>query len=607
MTEEEKAAAAEKRKERRRERRRSRRKEKKTTAPAEQAVSVEKKMEISSGELPSRKFLISNKDRRVEFLAAAKENKVFESQSLSDGLVRFDTDYGFWLERQTKKYQGWGSQGLQQLRNVIELSKRATLELREFYYSLRTNQELNQPFEHLENIYHAVLSKINEAEVVTDCFRDGFTVGNFPKGFIYYAHSDAFGNPEMKIGFTENIARSVLKEEEISTAQSIIHVEKGAAATRLVSLGFSELTNSVIETTTGNVTRGTEILLGRFSNSKKLISFCDADVYGIDMHRSLRFGTMSRPYLDNRFPFLEIAGLYPSVAHILGLSNDSETKLPLNRPNFLKRMSFLRRYGLLDKRDEGVWMSNFTYELESLSPKFVSTKIKDKKTGTYQPVGLAAYLLEFMRLRNIPLKPQLSSNDVEVKREFDEKMVMKLRDSLKASMKFGIENPMHLVLDVIDHFKDEVVNEIMKREQIVSQTKSHLQSIDADDVRKWVAEYFVKHPKQADYKLEGIAKRTINTAEVVLENIDSLMENLNRKIETFVNQELVPVVTKKLNEMLEDAKNKIKERVVLAKPKVPESLPSQYDIAEKELGIREKDASLIRKALEERIIGGENR
>ena len=30
-------------------------------------------------------------------------------------------------------------------------------------------------------------------------------------------------------------------------------------------------------------------------------------------------------------------------------------------------------------------------------------------------------------------------------------------------------------------------------------------------------------------------------------------------------------------------------------------------VAEKELGIREKDASLIRKALEERIIGGENR
>jgi len=103
-----------------------------------------------------------------------------------------------------------------------------------------------------ESIYASVLNHINMLEITADIDRAEFTMGNMSKGFIYDAHSYSFSDKERKVGFTETIARN-LPEWELETTANILIVEKNSAATRLVEMGFSELTNTCIVTVGGKV------------------------------------------------------------------------------------------------------------------------------------------------------------------------------------------------------------------------------------------------------------------------------------------------------------------------------------------------------------------
>ena len=543
------------------------------------------------------KFKMENKDRRKEFLEAEETGANYISQDSSHNLIEFDRKEGFYLQKKSKLYKNWTSKGLKQLFSIIALSVKSTLELREFYYTLRTDESLSEPYATVDNIYQAVVSRINEAEIVCDVPREAFTVGNFPKGFLYYQYSKAFGNPEKKIGFTENIARSVLKTSEVKYAQTLIHIEKGAAATRLVSLGFSELTNSIIETTTGNVTRATEILISRLKIEKNVISFCDADSYGMDMHRALQFGSMNRAYLENKNPELEVAGLFPSVAEELNLPNDVEAKLPLNRPAFLKRMEFMKKYNLLDKRDEAVWMRNKTYELESLSPKYVSTKMKDSKTGTYQPVGLAVYLIEFMRLKGIPLKPKPTENDEDLMEEFKSYFNCKLDSKLNKEIDVSVDIDTDSIDEVLYNFVTKVKEVVINRHK--NRIDSFLESMTPEKIRRLIKLYYTKHPHNEVYSMDNIVGNYLDVVKVDV-HIANILQKIEDEIERTL-ESIIPKMEDDLERVFEETDQRIESEFNIKEINIPDNIPSQYTIAEKKMGIKQKDAEEVRKALKHRI------
>jgi len=187
---------------------------------------------------------------------------------------------------------------------AAKLSLGVPLELREFYYTLGGDPDLVKDFEGIkaENIYSEVLKTISTLEVLADLGRENFVVGNLSKGFIYYYHSENYSDKDRKIAFTEKIARSVMTDDELEACENIIVIEKNASATRLVSLGMSELTNSVVVTIGGNFNRAIWELVKRFNGTKNIIVIADGDVYGVDMLRTIKVGTEASRHLDYKFP-----------------------------------------------------------------------------------------------------------------------------------------------------------------------------------------------------------------------------------------------------------------------------------------------------------------
>jgi len=531
-------------------------------------------------------FEIRGKDRRRELIKAFGKEWTFRAQKpFGSDVEYFSPETGFVLLKKeaelnlTKKY-------MERVYACAQLSLGSPLELREFYYTIRQTPELAKYFSgiHPDLIYHIVLDSLNLMEIICDVDRHVFTMGNLSKGFIYDAHSYSFYDKEKKVGFTETIART-LDPSELATSANIIFVEKNAAATRLVEMGFSELTNSCIVTAGGNFNRAIWFLTERYKDSKNLIYLCDGDVYGDDMLRTIEFGTKNSRHLPfkfppSKYPNIHLAGLWPSIAERLGLANDVSEKRPLNNKYAKKRLEFLQRYNLVDQRDIATWRRNKTYELEALSTAF-----KSKDTG--EPIGLGIYLIEYMRLKNIPIKPPIPP-DEELKKKFDEAA----HEELKREIKEAILSESSMLW--IKIAVEEVLKHYIKRiaEQIYSQYKEKLdkalEKVGAKEIKYHILQQFKEDPTRKEFDYHAIAHKL--KAEFTVEtevDDDEIKEILREAIKAYFE----PILKEQ----------KWSTYIAFEPIHNEDEQPDIYDIILEKLGARKEDAEQVREALKWRF------
>ena len=535
----------------------------------------------------SQIFRIRGTDKRQSYIARFDAEEPFTTQKAAGKSVEvFHPDYGFLLLDEDHLVNFKQVQSAR-VRSVAELSLGPQLELREFYYTLRGKPELVRPFQTTANIYAAVLASINDLEVFCDVKRSSFTVGNLPRGFIHYGHSYDYGRAETPIGFTENIARGGIAEHEIRHAQNIIHMEKMAASTRLVSMGFSKLTNSVITTTGGNFTRAVYELANRFHDKKHMTFFCDGDAFGNDMLRALEFGTMASRHLtlDQAFsqkknPLVHIAGLFPSVAEQIGLPNDVEQKRPMSNPAVKKRVEFLQRYDLVDGRDLDTWERDKTYELEAMSTKYTNP--------AGEPVGLGIYLTEYMRINDIPCKPQPTKDD--------DRLVDAFRGTVENSFENQLTNAVagdsptydlqELIEKKITEITDRIATEL--REAYFGDVMEKAEAVTADQIREKLLLQYQENPEREIFSLEEVADELVYDFQV---NVEWDPEDLKAKVE------------KSLEDYVYNREGSIYSEEIEFQdlPEPEEKLRPFYDVVEEAIGADPDDCEEVRKALEWRL------
>ena len=538
-------------------------------------------------------FRVTGSDRRKEYIKAIDEDQPFITQKDHGPEVEyFDPETGFVLLREQTEINPKYTQTVR-VRSVAELSLGARLELREFYYTLRQRSELVAAFGDIKNLYGGILSTINCLEIFCDVNREVFTVGNLPRGFVHYGHHRDYGNPEKPIGFTENIAKSVLAEWDVNYAMSIIHLEKMAAATRLVSMGFSKLTNSIITTTGGNFTRAVYALADRFHKKKHMIFFCDGDVFGNDMLRSLEYGTMASRHLtpeqafpERLNPGIHIAGLFPSIAERLGLPNDLEQKRPMSNPHVQSRMEFLKRHNIVDERDLATWERDQTFELEALSTQYLSTKPDEE--GKYPPVGLGIYLIEYKRLKDIPCKPQPTNDDDDLVRIFRERVEEKFRENVESAV--GMDSPEYdlkvLIEEKIKEITDRIGDEII--DEYLDKLMEKATAVTADQIREKLLYQYQDDPYREIFSIAEVVEELTDEFDVRVEwEPNELKRKIVDVLEDYVSEREGSIYTEEIE--FQDL------------PEPDEELRPFYDVVEDALGARPEDCEAVREALEWRL------
>jgi len=521
-----------------------------------------------------RVFNPSGADMRQQLLTAvARGQKIICQKVGGQDVDYFSPEAGFVLLEKTASYSP-ESKLIGRVAAVAELSLGTPLELREFYYTLRQTPKLIKEFEDIkaDGIYTAVLKYINYLEIICDVYRETFCIGNLPKGFFFYGHSPTYGNPQKLIGFTENLMRNVLTEYDLRHISGIIHLEKNAAATRLVNLEFSKLTNMAIETTGGNFTRAVDCMVEKFQGKLPLIFFCDADAFGVDMLRTVRFGSESARHLPNKFSDVILAGLYPSIGEELGVPNDVGEKRPLQNEHVRRRIDFLQRYNLVDKRDYDSWMRDYTCELEGLSTTFKNTK--------GEPIGLALYLIELFRLKGITLKPQPERKDAD---EF----VDTLRNEVERAVRNAIDDDfIYEITSMVEDALRDRINEIV--EEIMSKYEDKIAEIgdvSFDTLRKHALAQYQRNPKRASYSISEIARKLIKRCEVEIEaDIDELRRELEDRLPDVIE-----------NIELRNAELELDELDDIPEPE------NFYDTLIRYLKANPDDAEKIREAIERRF------
>jgi len=541
-------------------------------------------------------FKIHDSDRRKKFVEAMDSGIPFIAQKPAGKDVDFfSPDTGFVLLEKLVPISP-GSSRMRRVLSVVKQSLGARMALREFYYALRSDVTLVTPFAGATDLYEEILATINELEIFCDVNRDVFVMGNNPKGLMFYGHSFRFGDTEKLIGMTENLARKGLDEYEIRHALNIIHLEKQAAASRLIEMGFSKLTNSLITTTGGNFTRAVYCLAERFHEQRNMLFFCDGDAYGNDMLRTLEYGSMAARHLtpDQAFPSSQfgniyLAGLFPSVAEKLDIQNDVEQKRPMSNPATKRRVEFLKAHGLVDDRDLDTWERDHTYELESLSTKFLSTKLDQE--GKHAPIGLGIYLVEFMRLKKIPLKPQPPEDDQTLLDDFEQAGLDDFKDEIDDAI--SKDAPVESLKDLMEKKFREVMDRVSKEiyDENEEEFSTWLREVAPDQIRQKVAEQYQKNPEREIFSLADIAKEM--KAKLSIE-IEWRAEDLKKVIEKAVKDYAESLTTRPEGFHEEDI-----EFQELPEPE--EEIREFYDVVEEELGADPEDCEEVRDALEWRF------
>jgi len=399
--------------------------------------------------------------------------------------------------------------------------------LRQGYYTVRQTPSLTAPFKGVQDIYSAVLHSINDLEIIADVERNVFFEGKFPKGIIFYPYSNTYGNTDKFIGFTENIARSILKNEDVTWACNIIAIEKGSATAPLAEGKFSKLTNSVLVTTGGFYTRGISQLIQRFKDNKNVWLWTDGDVWGVYMREVIRLGSMASRHLDDKIRSTNVinAGLKPSIAKELGLPNDTEDKRPLESKEARERIELLKKIGF-PKEDLAVFEGNFTYELEALGPL-----IKDK-TGKVQ-IGQELYLSKLMELMDKNVKPIPDWTAQTLQDNAEDTLRATLYSVLMRKLAFKDE-----LKNVINEVVEKRVEEITQRivDEILTELKGRLK-LTREDILRVVYEYYRQDMEGREHMDLGDLIRKAYNVEVKLKpiSVEVLKEELGKQVDEILD------------------------------------------------------------------------
>ena len=533
-------------------------------------------------------FRVENTDRRKELIEKVDNKETYVGQKVYGSDVEFfSPETGFVLLKGNKGHSPW-KHYVRRAAACAKLSLGAKLELREFYYALGQTPHLIEAFSTLKpkGIYGAVLDSINALEILADVDRADFTMGNLSRGFIFDSHSVSYGDKIRKVAFTETIAREALNEWEIRNTQNIIVVEKNAAANRLVELGISELTNSCIVTVGGNFSRAIWALTNRFKDKKNILFICDGDVYGDDMLRTIEFGTMNSRHLPYKFPptiweNIHLTGLFPSIAETLELPNDVAQKRPMSNPYAKKRLEFLERFDLIDQRDIETWRRNKTYELEALSVTY-------QNPSTGEPVGIGIYLLEYMRLMNIPIKPPLPPDDI-LKERFDDEARRELRREIDEEVEE--QSPKRDLINVISQLTDERISEVINEiyDEFIYALEEVLEEVTAKEIKFHINKQFEDSPTRDTYNLREIAHKLKTTFEVKVKwNAEEITRRIREALVSYLRQ-------------LSEAGELWDAEIEFESIHNEEKLKDLYDIVLEKLGARSEDAEKVRGALAKRF------
>jgi len=408
-------------------------------------------------------------------------------------------------------------------------------------------------------------------------------------GALFYGH-DAYGrysNPDTLVGLSENLVLNTINRWNTDNSLNVIHLEKMSALSRLVGLDFSQLTNSIITSTGGNFTRAVYALASKYHDDKNMIFFTDGDAYGQDMLRTLEYGSMASRHLtlDQAFPSSEnekvfMAGLFPSVGERLGLPNDVEQKRPMSNPQTKKRVEFMKRYDLVDDRDIDTWERDQTFELEALSAQY-------RSLINEEPVGLAIYLTEFMRINQIPCKPQPTDEDEELIDEFRDAAHESLKDQL--NNRIDADSPTLDLQGAIETQINKVVESIRDRlyDQYTGDLDDILDYVTADQIRDKAKEQYQDTPRRAKFSISEMVSELFDKVEVSVKwDAEDLAAKIAETVEAYVAA---------FDE--ED----ISETIELSELVEPEELRDFYDVIEEELGADPGDCEEVRDALAWRL------
>ncbi|MFX1453749.1 MAG: hypothetical protein ACFFDB_00105 [Promethearchaeota archaeon] len=544
------------------------------------------------------KFELSDADYRNKLIEAVEKKLPFVAQRLSGKMVNlFDSDYGFYLKRDMVKQNLTQSQVLRAY-SIAKASESVSvrLALREMYYVIRTNENFSKYFDGVpgKKFNSEFMDRINTLEILADVDRINFTISTGSKGYFHYPFNSVYGDPKRKILFTEELAYEVIQENELPYCQSILLCEKDAATNRLIEMGFPKLTNMVISTVQGMYNRAILRLTKRFEERFPLIFFCDADVYGNKMLSLIKFGSKRSRHLTLRSTGSEkiyIAGFFPSVGEAINLPNDKEEKRPLESKEGKAMLKHLQHFDLVDDADIKVWKANKTYELDALSQHFKNTR--------NEPVGLGIYLVEYMRLNHIPVKPMPGDN---IKDDFSENLRQKLEEDLlpKPDNSFIID-PIKAFKEAIKQiFNDFSIpirdNELTERNEDIN---NYLDNLDIDTIKKYLIKQYCEYMMRRVYNMDEVLKISVEKVEtVVTYTEEDLLEEIRNDVKESLD-ELLAKIKPKIEELLNSAKVESNLELNELDPEI--EVCDLYDRILKELKVKEGDPELIREALAKRL------
>lgn len=535
-------------------------------------------------------FEITGADRREELLQAIKNDAPFTTQAPGGkDIEAFEKKYGFVLLRKNRTYPPTNKSLLRvnAVLNIYGLLGRSSL--RTGYYTCRQKPEYAQYFEDTGNFNGTWLDTVSRhLEIFCDIDRDMLTFGT-PDGVIYYPYSRRYGSTETMIALSEDIATEYLKDDEIKYCMNILINEKMANALELIgdNHDFLKMLNMVCATRGGRFNRAILKLIHRFDDQKNVLLWTDADVFGCDIRavafrgsKNLRHATLSQ---TSRHAF--DVGLFPSVAEMLDVPVDIDEKKPMSgdpKTGARKMVEHLKNAGL-HPMDLQTFYNDKTFEIEGLHAKFTDKKGK--------PIGTQIYLVEYLRHMGLNAKPQPPKDDAELKTE----LYNSLCDLTEDRIHDQVQDQINLTIntkpldDTLDGFRDLTVADIGGEQ--CCRIEELLDTLPADEIRKKIADWYVRHPVREMYDMMDIAKEMLTDVQIEVE-LDFT------ELQTEIDDAVIEVAAKvqsKLNHVTVD------NSVQLQEFEKVEVVKDYYDMVLKRLGASKKDVLKIREALQRRL------
>ena len=535
-------------------------------------------------------FEITGADRREELLQAVKNDTPFTTQAPGGkDIEAFEKKYGFVLLRRNKTYPPTNKSLLRVNAVLAIYGLLGRSSLRTGYYTCRQKPEYAQYFEDTGNFNGTWLDTVSRhLEIFCDIDRDVLTFGT-PDGVIYYPYSRRYGSEETMIALSEDIATEYLKDDEIKHCMNILINEKMANALELIGdkHDFLKMLNMVCATRGGRFNRAILKLIHRFDDQKNVLLWTDGDVYGVDIRavafrgsKNLRHATLGQTS-QHAFD----AGLFPSVAEMLNVPVDIDEKKPMSgdpKTGARKMVEHLKNAGL-HSMDLQTFYNDKTYEIEGLHAKFTDNKGK--------PIGTQIYLVEYLRHMGLNAKPQPPEDDAELKTELYTSLSKLAESDIRRQLQDQIAltintNPLD---ETLDDFRELKLAEIIGDQNL--KIEEIIDSLSADEIRKKINDWYVRHPVREMYDMMDIANEMIDDIQIDIElDFTELQDRLDNTI-----IDLARIAQAELNDATVDSSIQLQE---FEKVKV---VKDYYDMVLKRLGASKKDVLKIREALQKRL------